>query len=1227
MNRLAQETWQKACCRLSGGYCSSLLLWVALAVFPCWAFAVPTPLYLSSMSGLPELKLPLSGAEKALLAERKLLRLGIVNEDYEPLEMIYGDSLRGITADYLHLISRALGLKVKIHIFSSWEEALQGLRDEEVDMLGHATSYEAQLPGLKLSRPYVPNQPIVAAHAERLSGPALPKLSGRVAVVEAYTVWERLKEKYPNVELQVFPSVREALQAVEYKRCDWYIGDALTASYLVGLGELSEVRIRPLSDWNDQGYSFVMREDDALQGLVDRVLDLVPEASRAEVLNHWGVLSNFTTARDDYGFSSEEKLWLAGRPEVRVILGKPAPPLAFYDAAGNLQGMIADFLESVSLHTGLRFDVAMDNSLKEVESALHDGLADMSTSLQETPERSEYLQFTTPFITTSFVLVGRSDSPLRTLKALHGKRVALLKSSQPLVWFRKNHPEVQVLEVDSELDGMVAVADGHADAAGMILPVARYLVGHYFSGSLQTMTDLPELKAKVPFSVRQDQKLLYSVLSKVVLNMDPGLIGRILGSWQNANSVESSVWGRYIKTIYWLTAAGIMTLALLLLTGGYFYFKRKQERAIEEQGAFRAALLDGIPTPIMVRNNEGRFVLCNQSFYTTFNVSADQVIGRRISELSGIDPHEAEEHEQEYWELLAKQSQDLREVDIQIKGERFTFRQWAVPYKDVYGRIGGLIMGWTDLTSTMLLLQQLQDARDQAVLASEAKSRFLAVMSHEIRTPLNAIIGLLELTMLRVDKGLGWDRESIEVAYSSSNALLLLIGDILDLAKIESGKLTLEPRRCNPRQALDTVVRVFHGLARQKGLYLRSECRIGSQRDALMDDVRLKQVLSNLLSNAIKFTDSGGVLVRLSVEEVADSLQLTIDIEDSGIGISEEDQKQLFEPFSQARQPTSARGGTGLGLVICGQLTDMIGGSLHMDSQLGRGTRIRLEFRVPALEAETNKAEDSSVVHANGVRKLRVLLVDDHPANRMLLGQQLHFLGHTMEEAEDGAQAFKWVEMQAFDVIITDCNMPVMNGYELATQVRAFERKAGRTPSLICGFTANAQVEEKRRCLEAGMDDCLFKPVSLDVLSHALQSVNVTSSTDVLLAEKNALPELFDLVMIESLTGGDEKMIRMLLNQLYTSNEQDLHSMDEQLARGDSMAIGALVHRIKGAARMVGATNVVDAAVAYEHAKSEAMSVEVVKLRAFELRNAITLLQSDVAAWLINAIAKQKADP
>lgn len=498
--------------------------------------------------------------------------------------------------------------------------------------------------------------------------------------------------------------------------------------------------------------------------------------------------------------------------------------------------------------------------------------------------------------------------------------------------------------------------------------------------------------------------------------------------------------------------------------------------------------------------------------------------------------------------------------------------------------LSGIAWQRRQINQRQQLLGQLREAKDAAVEANRAKTTFLATMSHELRTPMNALLGNLEVALKRADEGFT-DHAAIEDASNAGRHLLDVIGDILDISSIESGHLKLSPERANLQALVVSVCRVFEGLARQKNLRWRVALDECSDRDVLIDPTRFKQVLSNVLSNAIKFTGKGEVSLRLRVVPASlDRIAVTVCIQDSGIGISANDQQRLFSPFARAgNNQQSARQGSGLGLVISRTLCEMMGGRLQLHSSLGRGTRVDIRLELVALHSlpDIQMSQGESQVKT---RPLRILVVDDYQPNRALLSRQLSYLGHSILVAEDGQQGFdQWCE-HVFDLVITDCNMPKVSGYELTGKIRDEERFQTGQPTVILGFTANAQPEEKVRCIEAGMDDCLFKPIQLVDLSAWLASRFPGEPADVI--EVPACTEI-DLSGLRKFTGADDELITQLLSDLAVTNRDDRERLLQEHASGNYPGLQALAHRIKGGAQMVRALGLVDCCEQLERACAE----------------------------------------
>jgi PAS domain S-box-containing protein len=555
-----------------------------------------------------------------------------------------------------------------------------------------------------------------------------------------------------------------------------------------------------------------------------------------------------------------------------------------------------------------------------------------------------------------------------------------------------------------------------------------------------------------------------------------------------------------------------------------------------------------------------------------FNVGAERLVGWSAAEVVDRfkavvfhDPAEVEARRAELTRKLGRAPEDSQLFAFGIADGGTDDREWTfvrrdgarVPVRVVMtgirgagGRLEGFLEVISDVREQRRAREEMMRARDLALSAAEAKSRFVANVSHEIRTPMNAILGL---SGLLVDESSDpRQREQLETVRGAADALLALINDLLDFSKMEAGKMRLEEQDFDPREVVARAVELFAARARGKGLALSVEAAPDLPAALRGDPGRLRQILLNLVGNAVKFTEKGSVRVFLAA--APDGMR--VEVIDTGIGIPAESFSRLFQSFSQVDGSTTRRyEGTGLGLAISRQLVELMRGRIGAVSEPGRGSTFWFEVpltrgRPPARE------EDAASVPAGSGRRLRVLVVEDNSVNQKVLLMLLRRLGHAAEAVAGGREALETLAAIRYDVVLMDCQMPDMDGYETTRELRRRQAPGvPRTP--VVALTANALPEDRRRCFEAGMDDFLAKPVRIEDISRVLME-RVRAPLD-----PAAVGRFRELV-------GEQSFVEVRLEFLRSAGEL-IGAMAEADRRDDAAGVARAAHTLKGASASIGA--------------------------------------------------------
>lgn len=467
------------------------------------------------------------------------------------------------------------------------------------------------------------------------------------------------------------------------------------------------------------------------------------------------------------------------------------------------------------------------------------------------------------------------------------------------------------------------------------------------------------------------------------------------------------------------------------------------------------------------------------------------------------------------------------------------------------------------------IISNLLNDRENAEDVAKSKASFLANMSHEIRTPMNGIMGITKL-LLNTDLT-EKQKEYLNAVESSSDTLLVIINDILDVSKIQAGKLSIEKKSFRLSEVLNSVYNVFEVKAAEKRIFFRKSFLESDLPTAIIGDaVRLNQILYNLIGNAIKFTTEGGV--DFSVQMIKSTPQeCTIEfrIKDTGIGISAGQKSKIFQPFAQANDNTSRKfGGTGLGLTIVKQLIDLQNGELFLDSVEGEGSTFsfRLTYEID-VHLKTTEGLTDQYFDFSG---LKILLVEDNPVNQLVATDFLLEKQGNITLAENGEVALLKLEQENFDLVLMDMQMPIMDGYEAMLEIKKDPKKYGNMP--IVALTAHTSQEEIDRCLQAGASAFLSKPFSPQalyekvnenrkgILAHSLRSLEVNPP----------LSNCFDYQFLLDYVGGNEKLAAKILTKISTEIPLSIDELSWGVRAEDWVQIGAAAHKLKPNVQMIG---------------------------------------------------------
>lgn len=1115
-----------------------------------------------------------------------VIRVGISRPDNPPFDISVNDNYYdGINADVLRIISVIESKAFTILRYNNKQELHAALLNNEIDLIPTYGDIIPENSNLFDFIPFINQNQLI--NITRRTDESRTARSNNIAVVKDFVSDISVNEIYPKAKIMRYNTVLEALVSVSLNHNDSYIGDAISSGYYSNNPVYTNLQVTGQLNTIPAGKVFftVRKKDTATKQIIVSGLNSIPESRIYKLIRSWDKSGDFITPGKPEFLNADEKKWLLKNEEITVLLPESVPPFVIYEN-GAFTGLTPDLLSYLGTILGIHFHFKAQSASQSLQTSLQNAMPKMLGYASPLYSTAPNFRYTRSYAHSTLVMVlGSNEEKKNAIKKI--------ATSLNMNGIRSIFPEnVKLVSAGTHNEAYKLLAEKKVDAVVDTYTSARFRALLY-PGTISIDKPIENEIFKLSFAVSADNEQLYSILNKTLDYISDADRTRIASRWavppvtpsfieKNRNVLISS-----ILVIIFLSA--LLSLWVHTLRK-HIKINERIRRDLANQLMLNKALINGTPNPLYIRNKHLELVANNEAYHTALDVR-NEINGKIYVDniLKYIASDAEEEYRKDFSKILSDNTSIIKDRTLKFIDERPVkeIYHWMTPYSDDTGTVQGIVGGWIDITERKQMEECLRKAQIAAEQANVAKTTFLATMSHEIRTPLNAIIGMLELGNDKLKQGI-IDSTAFDVAQRSSLVLQELIGNILDISKIESHSLMLHYSNVNLKELIEQCIFLFNGNAASKGLILKlSFNEVASTSTIRTDELRLRQIVSNILSNAIKFTEEGHVSISVSLIKSQRDMegQMLIEIKDTGCGISESSRSQLFKPFSQLSEDAAQRQmGTGLGLAITRSLCEAMGGRISLSSKPGNGTTVKVLLRVNYQATESTRATADTDAKHHISKDIRVLIVDDYYPNLLVLEKQLAWLGYQVIVCDDSLKAFELWKAAKPHVVFTDCNMPGISGAELAKLIRKSEND-----TVILGFTADARGEQLEACLHAGMNDCIFKPATLEVLSSALnrylRAENITINN--MAAQESTFLSSPDFI-----------------KTLYEHSLESISDIHDVIAQNDYKKIAAFAHRIRGGFVLIKNDALIELCSQLEVAADASDSVECLRIN-LQLEEAI----------------------